>query len=157
MSDLDDLLADNIVAVDWQNEKIPNDGLAAPSPFDFVKSINTKKRIADELIDRFYEPYIINQAFSQHSDTVLFAQELNKLPKLSNLSQYNFLYTTIRKGNRYGKWAKLPQYEHLQMIIDIYQVSKLKAVSILDRLTDENIEDLKAYYDKGGRQLKSTK
>ena len=152
MTDLEDLLADDIVAVDWEKEKIADDGLSAPSPFDFVKSINTKKRISDDLVERFYEPYLVNQALSQHIDTVLLAQEMNMLPKLSKLMQYNFLFNTVRKGNRYGKWAKIPKYEHMQMIIDIYEVSKPKAIAIIDRLTDENIEDLKMYYDKGGRR-----
>jgi hypothetical protein len=136
--------------VDWTKEKIADDGLNALSPFEFVKSINSKKRLSDEDVERYYDPFLVNRAMSQHADTTAYAQCMNKYPSLPRKMQYDFLFNTIRKGTRYGKWAKLVDVD-VQMIIDIYQVSKSKALAIMDRLTKENISDLEHYYRKGGR------
>jgi hypothetical protein len=145
-------LADGFGGVDISTsdkEKIADDGMNALSPFEFVKSINSKKRLSDEDVERYYDPFLVNRALSQFADTAMYAQCMNERPQLSNKMQYDFLFNTIRKGNRYGKWAKDVNVD-VQMIIDIYQVSKSKAVAIMDRLTQDDIRDLEFYYRKGG-------
>ncbi|URC15188.1 DNA polymerase clamp loader subunit [Paraglaciecola Antarctic GD virus 1] len=136
--------------VDFTKEKVAEDGRSAISPFDFVKSINGKKRLSEEDVQRFYDPFLTNRALSQFADSVAYAQCMNKYPNLPNEMQYDFLMSTVRKGNRYGKWAKNVEVD-VDMIIDIYQVSKVKAIAIMDRLTPDNILDLEFYYRKGGK------
>lgn len=150
MSNLGDGFGGVDTSSSWETEKVPDDGNGALSPFEFVKSINNKKRIAEEDVERFYDGFLVNRAMSQHSDAVAYAQCMNKYPSLPKVMQYDFLFATIRKANRFGKWAKEVNVD-VQMIIDVYQVNKAKAIGILDRLTKEDIIDIEHYYRRGGR------
>jgi len=63
------------------------------SPFDYVKSINeTKKNLMrtgdsfeDALYERDYNPWVVNQAFSFHLDTILYANQMNMYPFYENI------------------------------------------------------------------------
>ena len=117
------------------------------NPFDFVKSINEKKPMEPT----GYNPYLTNMAFSQTLDTVLLANEMNQRPNLPAEMQYDFLYATVRKGKRFGNWYKEPTVPHLEVIMEYYGYSKLKALQALEVLTQDNIRDIIDSMDKGGR------
>ena len=60
---------------------------------DYLYSINqSKKNILNDDIDaeRGYPPYIINRCLSSFTDTVLYANEMNKNPSLPKKMQYDF-------------------------------------------------------------------
>ena len=72
-------------------------------PFDFVNSINfTKKNMMrdtanDDLAEKSYVPFLTNRSLSYFTDTLLYANEMNKLHQLDNKLQYEFFLNTIRK------------------------------------------------------------
>ena len=60
---------------------------------EWLNSINqTKDNIIDSdlNLEREYPPYIINKCMSGHIDTVMFANEMNLLPKVDKKLQYDF-------------------------------------------------------------------
>jgi len=118
------------------------------NPFDYVKSINEKK-VVSEMAG--YNPFLSNHSFSNNLDCVLLANEMNTFPNLPPVCQYDFLYGTIRKGKRWGKWFKKEEHPNLQIIMDYYKYSKDKALEALQVLTQENIRDIKIAMERGGK------
>ena len=78
------------------------------TPFEFIDSINhEKKYLMDEHAgEKAYDPYIVNLGLSQHIDTLSKAQDMNVSHGLDSKMQYDYLFYSVRKGRRYGKWAK---------------------------------------------------
>ena len=61
---------------------------------DYLYSINqSKKNILDDDPDaeRGYPPYIINRCLSSFTDTILYANEMNRYPELPKKMQYDFI------------------------------------------------------------------
>ena len=60
----------------------------------------------DELWESNYSPYMVNKIFSMYKDTILYANEMNKLPHLDNKMQYDYLLNIIRSKKRFTSWPK---------------------------------------------------
>jgi hypothetical protein len=118
------------------------------NPFEYVKAINEKKPV-DHLFD--YNPYLTNTAMSYTLDTVMLANEMNRLHALIPEAQYDFYYESVRRGKRYAKWHKKTEYSHLDMVMQYYGYSKEKAIDALQVLTQENLRDILNELDRGGR------
>jgi len=111
------------------------------TPFDFIKSINDKNYIVlDKTMEKQYTAFVVNRGLSQFLDCVPYVEKMNVYHKLPQKMQYDYLFHAIRKNKRFSAWAKQTKYEHLDVIIEYYQVNKSKALSILDRLSDEQVE-----------------
>ena len=121
--------------------------MAKSNPFDWVTSINEKKRI-DHV--RGYNPYLTNMSLSYSLDTIMFANEMNKYPLLPAICQYDFLFGTIRKGRRFNKWHKSEENPHTEMIMEYFGYSQQKAIEALEILTEDDITKIKQSQDKGG-------
>lgn len=100
---------------------------------------------------RTYDPFIIVQALSQHVDTILYANEMNKHPLVSKQMHFDYLFNSIRSKRRRGKWAKKSAYDDLDVVMRYYGYSKAKAVDALKVLTKEQIDDIKQRMNVGGR------
>lgn len=125
------------------------------SPFDFVKNINTKSEYMDNL--QGYEPYIINHAFSNTSDSALFANEMNKYYHLPKVMQYDFYYYGLdKRANRFGKWYKdsSKALGDIDLIKEYYQCSYQKAKTALTVLTKEQVNQIKHELYRGGKTKK---
>ena len=117
------------------------------NPFDYVTAIYEKKTI-DSMVG--FSPYLANHSLSNNLDTVLVANEMNSHPNLPPEAQFDFLYHTVRKGRRYGKWHKPVDPPHLEMVMEYYHCSKQKALQALEILTQANLRDIAKSLDKGG-------
>ena len=118
------------------------------NPFEYVKSINEKKPV-DHVYD--YNPYLTNTAFSYSLETVMLANEMNRLHELLPEAQYDFYYNSVRRGKRFAKWYKKPAQPHLEAVMEYYGYSERKALEALRVLTQDNIRDILSELDKGGR------
>lgn len=124
---------------------------------EWLPSITEKKgylfeRGKEEEIERKYPSFMINRALSQYEDTVLLANEVNRMsasldPKL----QYDFLYHLVPKKRRFSKWAKAQKSDTINMIVEAYNISVRKAEEISDLLSEDDIENLRTYLCKGGK------
>ena len=118
-------------------------------PFDYINSINfTKKNLMkgsenDELAEKGYVPYITNKTLSYFTDTLLYANEMNRYHFLDNRLQYEFYLNSIRKKKRFAKWAKADKNNDIEMISQYYQCSPTKAISALSILTSEQLKEIK--------------
>ena len=73
------------------------------NPFVFLKSISNKQK--PENLNGFNK-FLTNLAMSQRSDTVLYANELNKDINISDQMVFDFYYHGLPKKNYWSVWAK---------------------------------------------------
>jgi hypothetical protein len=120
--------------------------------FDFVKSISYEKN--DLLLDndeREYVPFVVNRAFSLYTDTLFYANEMNKLHHLDKKMQHDYLFKIVPKKKRFVKWPKkLNEDENVACIAEYYKYSTTEAKSVLSLLTDEQLAKIKKELEQGG-------
>ena len=124
-------------------------------PFDFVNSINfTKKNLMrgsdnDELSEKSYAPYLTNKSLSYFTDTLLYANEMNRMHFLDNKLQYEFFLNSIRKKKRFAKWAKADKNDDLVMVSEYYQISLSKAKEAIRLLSTEQLYTIRNKMEQG--------
>lgn len=127
------------------------------NPFDFVTSINlTKKDLMvgtenDELAEKGYAPFIVNKALSYFPDTLLYANEVNRLAHIDNKLQYHYLLNSIRAQKRYSKWAKKEDSDDLELVKEYYGYSNDKAYQALSILSKDQLKLIKEKLQQGGQ------
>ena len=117
------------------------------SPFDYVEAIQSKTTITEMA---GYNPYLCNWSFSNNLDTCILSNTMNEHPNLPPEAQYDFLYGTVRKGRRYGKWNKPTEHPHLELVMQHYGYNKQKALEALTVLTQSDIKSIIEQQDTGG-------
>jgi hypothetical protein len=123
------------------------------NPFEYVKAINTTKKdiMVDDIAEKDYNAFMVNRSLSNFQDTILYANLMNQYHHLDARLQFDFFINIIKKKNRFSKWLKPLDYEHLDVIKEYYGYSDEKAKSVLSLLNNNQIEDLKERIYKGGR------
>ena len=124
------------------------------SPFDYLNAINyTKKDImVDDIVEKQYNPFMVNRGLSYLQDTVLMANEMNQYAHLDNRLQFDFLINIVRKRKRFSKWNKPEVATDLDVIKEYYGYSNEKARMVHNLLTDNQITELRRKVFKGGRK-----
>uniref|UniRef100_A0AAU6W4K4 Clamp loader subunit n=1 Tax=Pseudomonas phage Cygsa01 TaxID=3138529 RepID=A0AAU6W4K4_9VIRU len=122
--------------------------------FDWLGALNTTKAdLLNEASEKSYDPFIIRRGIAQNMDTVLLAQEMNKLHALPKRMQHDFFLRAITKKKRYGKWSKKESVlEKTQTISTFYNVSLREAQEYANLLTDDQVKELVERMDTGGRK-----
>ena len=80
----------------------------------------------------------------------MLANTMNCHPNLPPDVQYDFLYHTVRKAQRYGKWHKPEEHPHLETVMKYFCYSKQKALEALKVLTQSDIKNMLEDMEKGG-------
>lgn len=122
------------------------------SPFDFLKTINTKNdySMADPAVEKEYVPFLVNRGLSYFIDTVMYANEMNINTQLSHKMQYDYLYHSVRKKPRFSKWHKSIKDADIALISEYYKYSHQKAKQIAPLLTEEQLRQIRKTLDPGG-------
>ncbi len=124
------------------------------TPFDFINAINlTKKNLfEDPLAKKDYVPFIINRGLSYFPDTVLYANEMNRLSGIPEDWQFFFFLNTIPKKKRFSKWHKKEaETESLSLVKEYFGYSSEKANDALSILSEEQLTMIKEKLYKGGK------
>ena len=125
--------------------------------FDYTKAITeTKKDIIREsenpqAAEKIYSPYMTNRSLSYHSDSILYANEMNIQVGLDNLLQFDYFLNSIRKGKKYSKWHKPKNDDTVMAISEYYECSLKKAEEISRVLTADQKQKLLEKLNKGGK------
>lgn len=113
--------------------------------------LQTKKSIITPENEKEYDAYIVNLALSQHSDCVLYVNEMNMLSGLDKKLQYDFyINTLIAKKRPFQKWYKAKESSDITAIKEYFGYSSEKAKEASRILTDEDIMKIKEVIDKTG-------
>lgn len=120
---------------------------------DYLYSINqSKKNImdADEGAVKGYPPFIINKCLAHHTDSILYANEMNKHSELDKKMQYDFYINSLKPRKRFAPWAKKETLEHLDLVKQYYGYNHNKALAALRILTNSDLEKIAKLLDTGG-------
>lgn len=126
------------------------------SPFDFINTASKSKKnliLDDEqpdVIEKQYNPYIVNRGFSFYSDTILHANEMNMHHHLFKGAQYHYYLGSLRSRDRRSKWHKLEKDSDLDMIQEYYQCNRVVAKQYLKVLPPEELQLINNKVSKGG-------
>lgn len=125
---------------------------------DIIPSIlQSKKNVLED--EKDYNAFVVNKALSFHYDCVLSSNQMNLYPSLDKKLQYDYLLHSIRGYKRkFQPWQKKVVIESLEIVKEYYGYSNEKAKDVLHLLSEEQIESMKKFLDKGGCQKpKNTK
>lgn len=139
------------------------------TPFSFINSINSGRGGKNILVDckadtsthpndpsspdKSYIPFIVNRGLSYFSDTILFANEMNRNHHLPNRMQYDFLKNAVSPRKRFSKWAKKKSLEQdVDLIQRKYNYSRSKAESVYPLFSEDQLIKLRKHMDVGGTQ-----
>ena len=124
---------------------------------DYLYSINqSKKNILDEDPDavKKYPSYIVNRCLSSFTDTVLYANEMNKNSHLPNKMQYDFFLNSVKPRKRFSPWARKDSIDYLDVVKEYYGYNDDKALQALRILTKNQLDKISYLLRKGGNNDK---
>ena len=122
----------------------------------YLTAINYSKEKLLDTDDRDWEkkypPFIINKGLSYFSDTVMYANEMNRLHHASKHMQFSFFLNSIKSRKRFSKWLKASKIKDLDVIKQHFGYSNKRAQEVLSILTKKQIDYIKERLYKGGRK-----
>jgi hypothetical protein len=127
------------------------------NPFDYVNTINTTKKNMmrgsenDELAEKGYNAWVVNNALSYFPDTILHANLMNINHHLSARPQYEFFLNSTRSKKRFAKWAKEEVNDDLELVMKYFGYSRSNAKDIMPLLSTDNINEIRDSYKEGGK------
>lgn len=124
------------------------------TPFDFLNAINENKKdlFQDPQAEKDYAPFMINRGLSFFPDTVLYANQMNKLAQIPAKWQFEFLKNSIPKKKRFSKWHKKEATtEQIKLVMKHYKYSEKRALEALNILSPKQVLELQEAYERGGR------
>ena len=120
---------------------------------DYLYSINqSKKNILDDDPDaaRKYPAYVVNRCLSSFTDTVLYANEMNKNSHLPPKMQYDFFINSVKPRKRFSPWARKDSIDYLDIVKEYYGYNDDKALQALRILTKDQLDNISYLLRKGG-------
>ena len=124
---------------------------------DYLYSINqSKKNILDDDPDavRKYPAFVINKCLSSFTDTVLYANEMNKNSHLPPKMQYDFFINSVKPRKRFSPWARKDSIDYLDIVKEYYGYNDDKALQALRILTKDQLDKITYLLRKGGNNGK---
>ena len=124
---------------------------------DYLYSINqSKKNILDDdpSAVKKYPPYVVNRCLSSFTDTVLYANEMNKNSHLPNKMQYDFFLNSVKPRKRFSPWARKDSIDYLDVVKEYYGYNDDKALQALRILTKNQLDKITYILRKGGKNGK---
>ena len=124
---------------------------------DYLYSINqSKKNILDDDPDaaKKYPAYVVNRCLSSFTDTVLYANEMNKNSHLPNKMQYDFFINSVKPRKRFSPWARKDSIDYLDVVKEYYGYNDDKALQALRILTKDQLDKISYLLRKGGNNGK---
>ena len=122
----------------------------------YLTAINYSKEKLLDTDDREWEkkypPFIINKGLSYFSDTIMYANEMNRLHHASKHMQFSFFLNSIKSRKRFSKWLKASKIKDLDVIKQHFGYSNKRAQEVLSILTKEQIDYIKERLYKGGKK-----
>ena len=122
----------------------------------YLTAINYSKEKLLDTDDRDWEkkypPFIINKGLSYFSDTIMYANEMNRLHHASKHMQFSFFLNSIKSRKRFSKWLKSSKMRNLDVVKQYFGYSNKRAQEALSILTKEQIDYIKERLYKGGKK-----
>ncbi len=127
--------------------------MSKPKLGEWLYTINqSKKNLMDQdpELESSYPSWIINKCLASFTDTVLFANEMNKSWHLSKRLQYDFFINSLRPRKRFSPWSKKESVDYLEDVQEYYGYSYTKALDAIRILPKSDLEKIRKLLHKGG-------
>ena len=127
--------------------------MSKPKLGDWLYTINqSKKNLMDQdpELESSYPSWIINKCLSSFTDTILYANEMNKNSHLPKRLQYDFFINSLRPKRRFSPWSKKESVDYLEDIKEYYGYSYTKALEVIRILPKSDLEKIRKLLHKGG-------
>jgi hypothetical protein len=109
--------------------------------------METKVFVFEDGDFKTYNAFMVNRALSLHQDLVLYAHEMNRNSDLPKAAQYKYLLSSIRARRRpFVPWPKKAKNEVLENVMKYFNYNEAKALSALEILTVEQVEEIMLIY-----------
>jgi len=122
---------------------------------DYISSMTgrNKKSVWDVEQAANYSPYVVDMLLGRDISTILYANEMNRLPSLPKSAHYRWMLYSIPKGRKKMSGGKKDKgyEEKVKVVMEYYDYSNKKAREALFILTDADLETMRNFLDKGGR------
>jgi|TARA_R100000152_G_C6770639_1_gene196888 hypothetical protein len=119
-----------------------------------LNSLNYDKKnlmSSDKMSESDYAPFIVNKCFSYFTDTILYANEMNRNAHLENRLQYDYYLHSLRKRKRFSRWEKNNKSKTFLIVKEYYGYSNSKTEEVMDLLTTDQIKEIKHLLETGGQ------
>ena len=119
---------------------------------DWLNSINyNKKYLMTKENEKKYPQFIINSILSKSRELIFYIDALNNM-EISNICHYDFLLNAIPSSKRYIPFnnKKIKKIEDVELVQKYYKVNYDRALSYFKLLDENDIENLRKYFDEGG-------
>lgn len=119
---------------------------------EILNSINFSKKnlLTTTEEEKEYIPFVVNRCLSYFPDTLLHANEMNRLPFLDKRLQYEYYMNSIRPRKRFSKWLKRETNDDIGIIKEYFGMSEKKAREAISVLSPQDIKSMKKELDIGG-------
>ena len=97
-----------------------------------------------------YPAYVINRCLSSFTDTVLYANEMNRNAHLPTKMQYDFLLNSVKPRKRFSPWTRKDSIDYLDIVKEYYGYNDDKALQALRILTKDQLDKISYLLRKGG-------
>jgi hypothetical protein len=125
------------------------------NPFDFLNEINSGKKDLireDPQNEKDYVPFMVNRGLSYFADTIMYANEMNRVSGVPKVWQNDFFLNSISKKKRFSKWHKKEaDSQSLQLVMEYYKYSNRRAQEIMDILSPDQLKMIEEKLYKGGK------
>lgn len=118
--------------------------------WSYENSILQTKKYAEPNEKEQYSKYRTNTVLSNYVDTVLYANEMNMFPFISDKMHYDYLFNSIRAKKRFFKRKKHINHSNINIISEYYKYNRKKSLEAYKILTEEQIKTIKEKLEKGG-------
>ena len=120
---------------------------------DYLYSINQSKKniLHDDIASaKKYPAYVINRCLSSFTDTVMYANEMNKNSHIPNHMQYDSLLNSVKPRKRFSPWTRKDSIDYLDVVKEYYGYNDDKALQALRILTKDQLDKISYLLRKGG-------
>lgn len=125
-----------------------------PGLFDWLNNITYDKKeliqgqdLPVDQIEKSYPAFQVNRGLSMGMDTILLANEMNRLSFLPIDSQYRYYLNKIRKMRRRNSWAKQEKIDDLNLVAKRYNCNKNVARQYLKILNETDLQEIRELYE----------
>lgn len=119
---------------------------------EFLKSINETKRDMFDETEKDVR-FVSNMMLGKSIETVLYANEMNKIAHIPKRAHYMFLLSVVPKGRRYAKGNKgdAAMIKKVALVKKYFECNEKRAKENLALLTDAQLKEIKQSMNEGGR------
>lgn len=122
--------------------------MAAPGLFDYLNALNSTKenllRTEDPEVLKGFDPFMTRRGLAQNEDTLVVAEQLNKLHAITPWMQWSYALHSISPRKRYKPWAKKgPVDPDVKMLSEYFYINMEKASEYLRFLPKEVLAEIR--------------